>query len=63
MKAILVSAVLFCASLTQGVRLFHLLGLRREVDGPTPTNVQHMAVAIWVLMLHCHVGAGRNRRL
>jgi hypothetical protein len=50
MKAILVSAVLFCASLTQSFSCSTCFGNYADVGGPPPANVQHLAIAIWALM-------------
>jgi len=50
MKAILVTAVLFCASLTQSFACSTCFGNYRDIGGAPPPNVQHLAIAIWALM-------------
>jgi hypothetical protein len=50
MRAILISAVLFCASLTQTFACSTCFGNYRDIGGAPPPNVQHMAIAIWALM-------------
>lgn len=50
MKAILFSAVLFCASLTQSFACSTCFGNYRDIGGAPPPNVQHLAIAIWALM-------------
>jgi hypothetical protein len=50
MKTILASFVFFCASLVQTFACSTCFGNYGDVGGPPPANVQHLAVAIWVLM-------------
>jgi hypothetical protein len=50
MKAILVSAILFCASVTQTFACSTCFGNYRDIGGAPPPNVQHLAIAIWALM-------------
>ena len=50
MKAILVSAVLVCASVMQTFACSTCFGNYADVGGPPPANVQHLAIAIWALM-------------
>ena len=50
MKAIFISAVLFCGAVTQTFACSTCFGNYGDVGGPPPANVQHLAIAIWVLM-------------
>ena len=49
-KAIFVSIILFCGSLTQTFACSTCFGNYGDVGESAPANVQHLAVAIWVLM-------------
>jgi hypothetical protein len=50
MKTILFSIVIFCVSLTRTFACSTCFGNYGDVGGPPPANIQHLAVAIWVLM-------------
>jgi hypothetical protein len=49
-KICLLAHVLLLMSLSQGLACSTCFGDYRGVTGGTPPNVQHMAIAIWVLM-------------
>ena len=50
MKKIFLTIGLFLMSLSQVLACSTCFGDYRGVTGGTPPNVQHMAIAIWVLM-------------
>ena len=50
MKKIFLTIGLFLTSLSQVLACSTCFGDYRGVTGGTPPNVQHMAIAIWVLM-------------
>jgi hypothetical protein len=50
MKTLFIALVLFCASLTQTFGCSTCFGNYGDVGGPPPANIQHLAVAIWVMM-------------
>jgi len=49
-KIFLLALGLLLTSLSQGLACSTCFGDYRGVTGGTPPNVQHMAIAIWVLM-------------
>ena len=49
-KICLLAQALLLASLSQGLACSTCFGDYRGVTGGAPPNVQHMAIAIWVLM-------------
>ncbi len=50
MKTMLLSVLLLGASFAQSFACSTCFGNYRDIGGPPPANVQHMAIAIWVLM-------------
>lgn len=50
MKAKLLCALFFASSLIQSFACSTCFGNYRDAGGPPPPNVQHLAIAIWVLM-------------
>jgi hypothetical protein len=50
MKAILVFAILFLASIAHGFACSTCFGNYGDVGGPPPANIQHLAIAIWAMM-------------
>jgi hypothetical protein len=50
MKTAFISIIFFCASLAQTFACSTCFGNYGDVGGPPPANIQHLAVAIWVMM-------------